>query len=99
MLLLKIRTLISGKDLKAFIGEGRKHIRYYVTSGTKGRGYDPIPVEYTGIPFIEAGTYVMDCHMGNDSGLWIKKRYAEKRDKLEVSVGKYLTFDIIVLQN
>ncbi|XP_042855676.1 uncharacterized protein LOC122242456 [Penaeus japonicus] len=72
-----------GKDLKAFIGEGRKHIRYYVTSGTKGRGYDPIPVEYTGVPFIEAGTYVMDCHMGNDSGLWIKKRYAEKRDKLE----------------
>ncbi|XP_037789691.1 uncharacterized protein LOC119585133 [Penaeus monodon] len=72
-----------GKDLKAFIGEGRKHIRYYVTGGTKGRGHDPIPVEYTGVPFIEAGTYVMECHMGNDSGLWIKKRYAKRRDMLE----------------
>lgn len=72
-----------GKDLKAFIGEGRKHIRYCVTGGTKGRGYDPIPVEYTGVPFIEAGTYVMECHMGNDSGLWIKKRYAKRRDMLE----------------
>lgn len=84
---------ISGKDLKAFIGEGRKHIRYCVTGGTKGRGYDPIPVEYTGVPFIEAGTYVMECHMGNDSGLWIKKRYAKRRDMLEVSIREFFTFD------
>lgn len=53
--------------------------------GTKGRGYDPVPVEYTGVPFIEAGTYVLECHMGIDSGLWNKKRYAANRNKNEVT--------------
>lgn len=71
--------------MKSFVGEGRKHVRYSVSLGTKGRGYDPVPVEYTGIPFIEAGTYVLECHMGNDSGLWNKRRYAANRDKMEVN--------------
>ncbi|XP_071529556.1 uncharacterized protein [Panulirus ornatus] len=72
-----------GSDMKSFIGEGRKHVRYSISLGTKGRGYDPVPVEYTGIPFIEAGTYVLECHMGNDSGIWNKRRYAANRDKME----------------
>ncbi|XP_069939301.1 uncharacterized protein [Cherax quadricarinatus] len=74
---------IIGSDMKAFAGEGRKHIRYSVSIGTKGRGYDPVPVEYTGVPFIEAGTYVMECQMGSDSGIWNKRRYAANRDKME----------------
>lgn len=73
-----------GHDLKAFVREGRKHIRYCITLGTKGRGYDPVPVEYTGVPFIEAGTYVMECHLGMDTGIWNKRRYAARRDRIEV---------------
>ncbi|XP_042205270.1 uncharacterized protein LOC121854646 isoform X3 [Homarus americanus] len=72
-----------GSDMKAYIGEGRKHIRYSVSVGTKGRGFDPVPVEYTGVPFIEAGTYVLECHLGNDSGAWNKRRYAANRDQME----------------
>nr|XP_045610012.1 uncharacterized protein LOC123765466 isoform X1 [Procambarus clarkii]XP_045610013.1 uncharacterized protein LOC123765466 isoform X1 [Procambarus clarkii]XP_045610014.1 uncharacterized protein LOC123765466 isoform X1 [Procambarus clarkii]XP_045610015.1 uncharacterized protein LOC123765466 isoform X1 [Procambarus clarkii]XP_045610017.1 uncharacterized protein LOC123765466 isoform X1 [Procambarus clarkii]XP_045610018.1 uncharacterized protein LOC123765466 isoform X1 [Procambarus clarkii] len=74
---------IIGSDMRTFAGEGRKHIKYSVGAGTKGRGYDPMAVEYTGVPFIEAGTYIMECHMGNDSGMWNKRRYAANRDKIE----------------
>ncbi|KAK8749484.1 hypothetical protein OTU49_015389, partial [Cherax quadricarinatus] len=91
-----------GSDMKEFIGEGRKHIKYSASVETKGRGNNPVPVRYTGVPFIEAGTYIMECHMGHDSGVWKKRRYAANRDKKEAGVmvqkGKDKTLHLLQIK-